>query len=72
MKNPFKKSSNELDLSNVGKILSTGAAAGMTIASFTGKKGNVGGIIGAGISLLVTGLIIAFSDDCTQETFDNH
>ena len=30
MKNPFKKSNTELDLSNVGKILSTGAATGVS------------------------------------------
>ena len=63
MKNPFKKSETALDLNNVGKILSTGAAAGMAVASFAGKKGNVGGIIGAGLSLLIGGLLVALQED---------
>jgi hypothetical protein len=72
MKNPFKKSNTELDLSNVGNILSTGAAAGMAIASFAGKKGNVGGIIGAGLSLLIGGLIVAMGEDETEHEFKNN
>ena len=72
MKNPFKKSEAELDISNVGKILSTGAAAGMAIASFAGKKGNVGGIIGAGLSLFIGGLLVALQeDDLSRNINDN-
>ena len=72
MKNPFKKSNTALDLNNVGKILSTGAAAGMAIASFAGKKGNVGGIIGAGLSLLIGGLLVALQeDDLSRNINDN-
>lgn len=71
MKNPFKKSNAELDLSNVGEILAAGAAAGMAIANFAGKKGNVGGIIGAGLSLLIGGLIVAMEDDKSKELFTN-
>lgn len=63
MKNPFKKSNTALDLNNVGKILSTGTAAGMAIASFAGKKANVGGIIGAGLSLIIGGLLVAVQED---------
>lgn len=63
MKNPFKKQSSQLDLNGVGKILTSGAAAGMAIAQFAGKKGNVGGIIGAGISLFISGIFLAMEED---------
>ena len=72
MKNPFKKSNTELDLSSVGKILSSGAAAGMSIASFAGKKGNIGGIIGAGLSLLIGGLLVAMKDEEPKHNFNNN
>lgn len=65
MKNLFKNSKSELDLTSVAEILAAGAAAGMAISSFAGKKGNVGGIIGAGFSLLIGGLIIALDDNPT-------
>jgi hypothetical protein len=67
MKNPFKKSNTELDINGIGKILTSGAAAGMAIASFVGKNGKTAGMIGAGLSLLVTGLITAMDD-----TIPNH
>ena len=63
MKNPFKKQNSQLDLNGVGKILTSGAAAGMAIAQFAGKKGNVGGIIGAGISLFIGGILVAMEED---------
>ncbi len=72
MKNPFKKSNTALDLNNVGKILSPGAAAGMAIASFAGKKANVGGIIGAGLSLLIGGLLVALQDDDFSRNSNNN
>lgn len=72
MKNPFKKSNTELDLSNVGKILSTGAATGMAIASFAGKKGTTGGIIGAGLSLLIGGLLVALQGDDLNRNLNNN
>lgn len=72
MKNPFKKSNTALDLNNVGKILSTGAAAGMAIASFAGKKTNAGGIIGAGLSLLIGGLLVALQDDDLSRNSKNN
>ena len=72
MKNPFKKSNTALDLNNVGKILSTGAAAGMAIASFAGKKANVGGIIGAGLSLLIGGLLVALQGDDLNRNLNNN
>jgi hypothetical protein len=67
MKNPFKKSNTELDINGVGKILTSGAATGMAIASFVGKNGKTAGMIGAGLSLLVTGLLAAMDD-----TIPNH
>ena len=72
MKNPFKKTNTALDFSNVGNILSSGAAAGMAIASFAGKKGNVGGIIGAGLSLLIGGLLVALQDDDLSRNSNNN
>ena len=35
----------------------------MAIASFAGKKANVGGIIGAGLSLLIGGLLVAMEEE---------
>ena len=72
MKNPFKKSNTALDLNNVGKILSTVAAAGMAIASFAGKKANVGGIIGAGLSLLIGGLLVAMEEEEPNHNSNNN
>jgi hypothetical protein len=71
MKNPFKKSNTELDIDGVGKILTSGAAAGMAIAAFAGKKSNIGGIIGAGLSLLVTGLLVSMDEDNSKHNFNN-
>ena len=71
MKNLFKNSKSELDLTNVAEILAAGAAAGMAISTFAGKKGNVGGIIGAGFSLLIGGLIIAMDEDSSKKKSDN-
>jgi thiamine pyrophosphate-dependent acetolactate synthase large subunit-like protein len=62
MKNPLKKSKTELNLTNAGELMAAGAAAGMAIAAFAGKKGNIGGIIGAGFTLLIGGLIVAMDD----------
>jgi hypothetical protein len=72
MKNLFNKSNTALDLNNVGKILSTGAAAGIAIASFAGKKANLGGIIGAGLSLLIGGLLVALQDDDLSRNSNNN
>jgi hypothetical protein len=63
MKNPFKKQNTELDFSSLSTILTSGAAAGMAIANHLGKNPQTGGIIGVGLSLLVTGLITALEDD---------
>lgn len=67
MKNIKTKKTAELDFGNVSTILSTGAAAGMTIAKFARKKEQIGGIIGAGLSLLVTGLIIAMDEELSSD-----
>lgn len=65
MNNPFKKEKAELDFSSLSTILSSGAAAGMAIANHLGKNPQTGGIIGVGLSLLITGLMTALEDDST-------
>ena len=67
MKNLLKKSKSELNLSNASELLAAGSAAGMAIASFAGKKGNIGGIIGAGFTLLIGGLIVAMDEDASKK-----
>lgn len=67
MKNLFKKQKAELDFSNLGPILSTSVAAGMAIAKYSGKNPKTAGIISAGLSLLVTGLITAMNDDIPSQ-----
>jgi hypothetical protein len=66
MKNPFKKQNTELDFGSLSAILSSGAAAGMAIANHLGKKPQTGGIIGVGLSLLVTGLLTALEDETSS------
>ncbi len=72
MKNPFKNSKTELDIYGMGEILTAGAAAGIAIASFAGKKSNVGGIIGAGLSLLIGGLLVAMDEDNSKHNNNNN
>ena len=62
MKNLFKKQNTEMDFSSLSAILTSGAAAGMAIANYLGKNPQTGGIIGVGLSLLVTGLMTAMED----------
>lgn len=69
MKNRFKKASQELDLNSVGKVFSTGAAAGMAVAGFAGKKSALGGIIGGGLSLLVGALLVVLQDDDPDDIY---
>ena len=71
MKKLFKKQNAEMDFSSLTTILTTSAAAGMAIASHVGKNPQTGGIIGAGISLLVTGLITALEDDTINANQQN-
>ena len=66
MKNPFKKSNTELDFSSLSAILSSGAAAGMAIANHLGKNPQTGGLIGVGLSLLVTGLMTALENEVSH------
>lgn len=63
MKNLFKKKNKELDFSSLGTILSTSVAAGVAIANYSGKNPKTAGIISAGLSLLVTGLITSMDDE---------
>ncbi|WP_269226906.1 hypothetical protein [Flavobacterium eburneipallidum] len=66
MKNLFKKQNTEMDFSSLSTILTSGAAAGMVIANHLGKNPQTGGIIGVGLSLLVTGLMTALEDETTS------
>ena len=66
MKNPFKKQNTELDFSSLSTILTSGAAAGIAIANHLGKNPQTGGIIGVGLSLLVTGLMTALEDEASN------
>ena len=63
MKNLFKKQKTEMDFGSLSTILTSGAAAGMAIANHLGKNPQTGGIIGVGLSLLVTGLMTALDDE---------
>ncbi|MGQ7945086.1 hypothetical protein [Flavobacterium sp. WC2509] len=69
MKNLFKKKDSELDFSSLGTILSTSVATGVAIANYSGKNPKTAGIISAGISLLVTGLIRALDDDTFSSNY---
>jgi hypothetical protein len=70
MKKLFKKQKTELDFSNLGAILSTSVATGVAIAKYSGKNPKTAGIISAGLSLLVTGLISAMDDDAPKHNFN--
>lgn len=63
MKNLFKKKNSDLDFNSLGTILSASVATGVAIANYSGKNPKTAGIISAGLSLLVTGLITAMDDD---------
>ncbi len=63
MKNLFKKEKTALALGDLSSLLTSGAAAGMTVAKYAGKDPKIGGIIGSGLSLLVTGLLMAIDDN---------
>ena len=71
MKNLFKKQNTELDFSSLSTILTSGATAGMAIANHLGKNPQTGGIIGVGLSLLVTGLLTALEDDVSNPESKN-
>lgn len=67
MKKLFEKESNQMDFSSLSTILTSGAAAGMAIANYVGKNPKTGGIIGVGLSLLVTGIITAMEDTISNK-----
>jgi hypothetical protein len=71
MKNLFKKQDSQLDFGNLSTILTSGATAGMAIAHFAGKNLKTAGIIGAGFSLLITGLLVALNEDESKHHFNN-
>lgn len=66
MKNLFKKQNQEMDFGSLSTILTSGAAAGMAIANHLGKNPQTGGVIGVGLSLLVTGLMTALEDETSS------
>jgi len=57
MKNLLKKQKTELDFSSLSTTLSTSVASGVAIANYCDKNAKIAGIISAGLSLLITGLI---------------
>jgi p-aminobenzoyl-glutamate transporter AbgT len=65
----IQEAKNRTDFSNLGAILSV--ATGAAIAKYSGKP-KTAGIISAGLSLLVTGLITAMDDDATETYFNNN
>lgn len=67
MKNLFKKQNTEMDFSSLSTILTSGATAGMAIANHLDKNPQTGGIIGVGLSLLVTGLLTALENETSSE-----
>ena len=66
MKKLFKKQKEQLDFSSLNPILTSGAAAGVAIANHVGGNPRIGGTIGVGFALLVTGLIEATKDDTSK------
>ncbi len=71
MNNPFKKQNTDLDFSSLSTILTSGAAVGMAIANHLGKNPQTGGIIGVGLSLLVTGIMTALEDEIPTPNSEN-
>ena len=66
MKNLFKKQNTVMVFSSLSAILTSGAAAGMAIANHLGKNPQTGGLIGVGLSLLVTGLMTALENEVSH------
>lgn len=71
MNNPFKKQNTDLDFSSLSTILTSGAAVGMAIANHLGKNPQTGGMIGVGLSLLVTGIMTALEDEIPTPNSEN-
>jgi hypothetical protein len=71
MKNLFNKQKTEMDFNSLGVILSTSVAAGVAIAKYSGKNPKTAGIISAGLSLLVTGLITAMDEEVPNHNSNN-
>ncbi|OXG05223.1 hypothetical protein B0A79_09105 [Flavobacterium piscis] len=71
MKNLFKQQNTEMDFTNLSAILTSGASTGMAIANHLNKNQKTGGIIGAGLSLLVTGLLLALEDETSRTDSKN-
>jgi hypothetical protein len=71
MKNLFNKQKTEMEFNSLGVILSTSVAAGVAIAKYSGKNPKTAGIISAGLSLLVTGLITAMDEEVPNHNSNN-
>ena len=71
MNNPFKKQNTDLDFSSLSTILTSGAAVGMAFANHLGKNPQTGGMIGVGLSLLVTGIMTALEDEIPTPNSEN-
>ena len=71
MKNLFKQQNTEMDFTNLNAILTSGASTGMAIANHLNKNQKTGGIIGVGLSLLVTGLLLALEDETSRTDSKN-
>ena len=71
MNNPFKKQNTDLDFSSLSTILTSGAAVGMAIANHLRKNPQTGGMIGVGLSLLVTGIMTALEDEIPTPNSEN-
>lgn len=63
MRNYLKDSAENSGLQNISSLLTTGVAAGVTIASITKRDEKVGALIGGGSSLLLSGLLLWFKED---------
>jgi len=71
MKNLFKQQNTEMDFTNLSAILTSGASTGMAIANHLNNNQKTGGIIGVGLSLLVTGLLLALEDETSRTDSKN-
>ena len=58
-----RSSKKEVTMQNASNLGTTGAAAGIAISEVTGTDKKTAAILGSGITLLVTGLILAFSQE---------
>lgn len=58
-----RSSKKEVTMQNASNLGATGAAAGIAISEATGTDKKTAAILGSGITLLITGLILAFNQE---------